>query len=99
MQTITKLCDCKEKLRVKHVGASWHVTQFIEEHTHDVIQKFELKRYLKSHKKILPEERKFIDLLHEVNISSRRIMQIMCEWYGSKMFPTMLIKSGTTLQL
>jgi hypothetical protein len=43
-----------------------------------------LKKYLKSHKKIPPEERKFIDLLHEVNLSSGRIMQIMGELYGSK---------------
>jgi hypothetical protein len=84
LRTITKLCKCKAKLHVKCVGARWHVTQFVEEHTHDVIQKFELKKYLKSHKKIPPKEMKFIDLLHEVDIISGRIMQIMGELYGSK---------------
>jgi aromatic ring hydroxylase len=43
-----------------------------------------LKKYLRSHKKIPKEEIKFIDLLHEVNLSSGRIVQIMVELYGSK---------------
>jgi hypothetical protein len=49
---ITKLCDCKVKFCVKRVGARWHVTQFVEEHNHELVQKFALKKYLKSHKKI-----------------------------------------------
>jgi hypothetical protein len=81
---ITKLCECKAKLRVKCVGSRCHVTQFVEEHTHELIQKFALKKYLKSHKKIPIEERKFIDMLHEVNISAGRIMEIMGEIYGCK---------------
>ena len=55
----------------------------IEEHTHEVIQKFALKKYLRSHKRIPREERRFIDLLHDVNLSSGRIMQIMAELYGN----------------
>ncbi|KAM0848920.1 hypothetical protein ACQ4PT_054067 [Festuca glaucescens] len=78
------LTDCKAKLRVKHVGARWKVTQFVEEHTHEVIDKFALKKYLRSHNKIPTEEKKFIDLLHEVNLTSGRIMEIMGELYGSK---------------
>jgi hypothetical protein len=81
---ITKLCDCKAKFCVKRVCARWHVTQFVEEHNHELVQKFALKKYLKSHKKIPKEERKFIDMLHEVNISAGRIMQIMGEIYGIK---------------
>lgn len=79
---ITKKCECNAKLRVKRVGAKWQVTQFVEEHSHEVIQKFALKKYLRSHKKIPKEERKFIDLLHEVNLPAGRIMQIMGELYG-----------------
>ena len=82
-RTITKLADCKAKMRVKRIGARWEVTQFIEEHTHEVIQKFALKKYLRSHKRIPREERRFIDLLHDVNLSSGRIMQIMAELYGN----------------
>ena len=71
-------------MRVKRVGAKWEVTQFIEEHTHELIKKFALKKYLRSHKKIPREERRFIDLLHEVNLTSGRIMQIMGELYGNQ---------------
>jgi hypothetical protein len=34
---ITKLCEYKAKLHVKHVVSRWHVTQFVEEHTHELI--------------------------------------------------------------
>ncbi|KAM0824299.1 hypothetical protein ACQ4PT_070290 [Festuca glaucescens] len=65
---ITKRCECKAKLRVKRTGGRWQVTQFIEEHSHENIQKFALKKYLRSHKKIPKEEKKFIDLLHEIDV-------------------------------
>jgi hypothetical protein len=39
---------------------------------------------LSSHNKIPKEERKFIDLLHDMNIGSGRIMEIMGDLYGSK---------------
>ncbi|KAM0830253.1 hypothetical protein ACQ4PT_066323 [Festuca glaucescens] len=81
---LTVLTDCKVKLRVKRDGARWKVTQFVEEHTHEVIDKFALKKYLRSHNKIPTEEKKFVDLLHEVNLTSGRIMEIMGELYGSK---------------
>jgi hypothetical protein len=71
-------------MHVKHTSVVWAVTQFVEEHTHEVIQKFALKKYLRSHNKIPREERKFIELLHGVNLSSGRIIEIMGEIYGSK---------------
>ncbi|KAK1686794.1 hypothetical protein QYE76_047642 [Lolium multiflorum] len=43
---LTVLTDCKAKLRVKRDGARWKVTQFVEVHTHEVIDKFVLKKYL-----------------------------------------------------
>jgi hypothetical protein len=74
--TITKLADCKAKMRIKRVGARWDVTQFVEGHTHELIEKFALNKYLTSHNKIRKEEKNFFDLLHEVNLSSGRIMEI-----------------------
>jgi hypothetical protein len=71
-------------MRVKHNGTRWEVTQFVEEHKHEFIEKFSLKKYLRSHNKIPKEERKFIDMLHDVSINSGRIMKIMGEIYGSK---------------
>ncbi|XP_051221820.1 protein FAR1-RELATED SEQUENCE 5-like [Lolium perenne] len=71
-------------MRIKRSGARWEVTQFVEEHTHEFVEKFALKKFLRSHNKIPKEEKKFIDLLSNVNLSSGRIMQIMAELYGSK---------------
>jgi hypothetical protein len=51
---------------------------------HEVIERFCLKKYLRSHNKIPKEERKFIDMQHDVNINSGRIMEIMGEIYGNK---------------
>lgn len=55
----------------------------MEEHRHEMIDKFALKKYPRSHNKIPKEEKKFIDLISDVNISSGRIMEIMGE-LGSK---------------
>ena len=38
---------------------------------------------MRSHKRIPREERRFIDLLHDVNLTSGRIMQLMGELNGS----------------
>ncbi|XP_071676991.1 protein FAR1-RELATED SEQUENCE 5-like [Lolium perenne] len=82
-RAITIRTNCQAKMRVKRKGSIWEVTQFIEEHTHETIKKLGLKKYLRSHKKIPKEEKKFIDLLDSVNLSAGRIMDIMSELYGT----------------
>ena len=96
-RTITVLTDCKAKMRVKRMGANWHVTQFVEEHTHELIKKLALKKYLRSHKRIPREERRFIDLLDDVNLTAGRIMQIMGELYGSVKNCLMIAKRSATI--
>ncbi|KAK1573101.1 hypothetical protein QYE76_008312 [Lolium multiflorum] len=81
-RTITKKTDYKARLRVKRRGDKWRVTMFIEEHNHACIKKFSLKRFLRSHKGIPKEEREFVKLLHNVNLSAGRVMTIMAELYG-----------------
>jgi hypothetical protein len=54
---------------------------FIEEHNHPCLKKFSLKRFLRSHKGIPKEEREFVKLLHQVNLSAGRVMSIMAELY------------------
>ncbi|KAM0829504.1 hypothetical protein ACQ4PT_066845 [Festuca glaucescens] len=81
-RTITKKTDCKARLRVKRKGQKWHVTYFIEEHNHNLIRKFSLKKYLRSHKGIPKEEKDFVRILHKVNLSAGRILMIMGEVYG-----------------
>jgi hypothetical protein len=78
-RSITKRTDGKARLRVKRRGQKWHVTMFIEDHTHPCIKKFSLKKYLRSHKGIPKEEREFVKLMHNVNHSASRIMRIMGE--------------------
>ncbi|PNT68922.1 hypothetical protein BRADI_3g47021v3 [Brachypodium distachyon] len=70
----TKRTDCKVRLRVKRMEA----------HTHELIKKFSLKKFLRSHGNISKEERDFIKLLHGVNLSSGKIMHFMSEIYGSR---------------
>jgi hypothetical protein len=70
-------------MRLKRKGEIWEVTQSVEEHTHRLIKKFTLKKYLRSHKKIPKEEREFIELLDSVDLSAGRIMDIMGKLYGS----------------
>jgi len=78
-----KYTNCKARMVVKLIGAKWHVIYFIPEHNHDLIVKPSLKKFLRSHKGIPKEEKDFITLLHGVNLSSGRIMQLMSEFYGS----------------
>ncbi|EEC80328.1 hypothetical protein OsI_22378 [Oryza sativa Indica Group] len=46
------------------------------------IPKFSLKKFLRSHRAIPKEEKDFITMLHGVNLSASRIMQLMSELYG-----------------
>jgi hypothetical protein len=79
---------CTARLTLKKRDGRWHVTTFHEDHNHPVCDKFEMKSFLRSHRGILEEERRFIELLHNANISSNRMMQIMQEIYrGHKFTP------------
>ncbi|XP_051190609.1 protein FAR1-RELATED SEQUENCE 5-like [Lolium perenne] len=81
-RSITKKTECKARLRIKRRGTKWYVTYFIEEHNHNLVKKFSLKKYLRSHKGIPKEEKDFVQLLHKVNLSAGRVMRIMGEVYG-----------------
>jgi hypothetical protein len=79
---------CTARLALKKRDGKWHVTTFHEDHNHPVCDKFELKRFLRSHRDIPDEKRRFIELLHNENISSGRMMQIMTEIHrGYKFTP------------
>ncbi|WVZ76061.1 hypothetical protein U9M48_024063 [Paspalum notatum var. saurae] len=72
-RNITEKTGCKARMIVNLRGAKWIVTTFIEEHNHPLCDNFELKKFLRSHRGIPDEERKFVELLHQANISSIRI--------------------------
>jgi len=82
----TEKTGCMARLTVKKRGLKWHVTTFNEDHNHPLCEKFELRRFLRSHRGIPEEEKKFVQLLHDANISSGRVMQIMAEIYGGHKF-------------
>jgi hypothetical protein len=68
---------CIARLTLKKRDGRWHVTTFHEDHNHPVCDKFELKRFQRSHRGIPEEEQRFVELLHGANVSSGRMMQIM----------------------
>uniref|UniRef100_A0A0E0MEK3 SWIM-type domain-containing protein n=1 Tax=Oryza punctata TaxID=4537 RepID=A0A0E0MEK3_ORYPU len=78
----TRQAAYKARMTVKRKGARWEVIQFVEEHTHPLVRKFSLKKFLRSHRAIPKKEKDFITLLHGVNLSAGRIMQLMSELYG-----------------
>ncbi|CAL5064925.1 unnamed protein product [Urochloa decumbens] len=75
--------DCKARFVVKLIGDRWHAIHFVADHNHDLIVKPSLKKFLRSHKGIPPEEKQIITLLHDTNISTSRVMQLMNMFYGS----------------
>jgi hypothetical protein len=68
---------------VNLVDERWHVTYFMADHNHDLVAKPSLKKFLRSHKGIPQQEKEFITLLHGCNLTTRLIMQLMNELYGS----------------
>ncbi|KAF2915080.1 hypothetical protein DAI22_09g003900 [Oryza sativa Japonica Group] len=78
----TRQAACKARMTVKRKGARWEVIQFVEEHTHPLVRKFSLKKFLRSHRAIPKEEKDFITMLHGMNLSAGRIMKLMSELYG-----------------
>lgn len=60
-------------------GAWWHVDKFVEEHNHPVIKKFDLVKFLRAHRHITPEEEQFVKLLHDCNLRTCRMMQILAQ--------------------
>ncbi|CAL5078668.1 unnamed protein product [Urochloa decumbens] len=75
--------DCKARFVVKLIGNRWHAIHFVADHNHNLIVKPSLKKFLRSHKGIPPEEKQIITLLHDTNISTSRVMQLMNMFYGS----------------
>ncbi|TVU32072.1 hypothetical protein EJB05_23790, partial [Eragrostis curvula] len=60
------------------------ITEKRAEHNHDLVQKFSLTKFLRSHRDIPPEEKQFIRTLHSCTIKTVWAYQLMCELYGGK---------------
>ncbi|TVU03366.1 hypothetical protein EJB05_51104, partial [Eragrostis curvula] len=75
---------CPALMAVKFTGSYWVVDTFRAEHNHDLVQKFSLTKFLRSHRDIPLEEKQFIRTLHSCTIKTVWAYQLMCELYGGE---------------
>ncbi|VAI27790.1 unnamed protein product [Triticum turgidum subsp. durum] len=61
---------CKAKMIAKFIDGRWEVTYFIAEHSHPLIDKPSLTKYLRSHQGTPPEEKMFLKNLHKCNLTT-----------------------------
>ncbi|XP_024310919.1 protein FAR1-RELATED SEQUENCE 5-like [Brachypodium distachyon] len=81
-RNITERTGCQARMKVKLDGATYIVDQFEEEHNHSVLKKFDLGKYLRSHRHMPREEREFVKLLHACNLRTSQMMQILSTLHG-----------------
>ena len=65
-----KQTQCKAKMLVKLKDGRWEVTHFVRDHNHPLVPKPSLSKYLRSHMGIPPEEKRFLEILHNCNLTS-----------------------------
>jgi hypothetical protein len=68
---------CPVRMKLNTDGAWWVVTEYVKEHNHDLIKKFDLVKFLSAHRGFSPHEKKFIRLLHDCNVGPSRMVQIL----------------------
>ncbi|KQK15388.2 hypothetical protein BRADI_1g22431v3 [Brachypodium distachyon] len=81
-RNITERTSCHARMKVKLDGATYTAEQFEEEHNHNVLKKFDLGKYLRSHRHMPREEREFVKLLHACNLRTSQMMQILSTLHG-----------------
>ncbi|KAM3312753.1 hypothetical protein ACQJBY_032520 [Aegilops geniculata] len=69
--------ECPVRCKLNVDGARWVVTEYFDEHNHELIKKFDLVKFLSAHRGFRPLEKKFIKLLHDCNVGSSRMVQIL----------------------
>ncbi|XP_051219803.1 protein FAR1-RELATED SEQUENCE 5-like [Lolium perenne] len=77
-----KQTKCRARMFVKLINNKWEVTFFIAEHNHPMIVKPSLIKYLRSHRGIPRDEKEFLRCLHNCNLDTGRMMEVMSEFYG-----------------
>lgn len=66
--------DTKQKCVLKKNEVDkWKVTLFHDVHNHELIQSPSKTCFLQSHGKITAEDKEFVEILHEQNISTQQI--------------------------
>nr|XP_045084202.1 protein FAR1-RELATED SEQUENCE 5-like [Aegilops tauschii subsp. strangulata]XP_045084203.1 protein FAR1-RELATED SEQUENCE 5-like [Aegilops tauschii subsp. strangulata] len=69
--------ECPVRCKLNIDGARWVVTEYFDEHNHELIKKFDLVKFLTAHRGFTPLEKKFIKLLHDCNVGPSRMVQIL----------------------
>ncbi|KAM0886534.1 hypothetical protein ACQ4PT_029636 [Festuca glaucescens] len=86
---------CKAQMVVKLIYGRWEVIHFVPEHNHPLIHKPSLTKYLRSHQGMPKEEKEFVKNLHSTNLPAGKMMDIMSEFYGSKLLVPYTTKAIT----
>ncbi|PNT63574.1 hypothetical protein BRADI_4g17441v3 [Brachypodium distachyon] len=81
-RNITERTGCQARMKVKLDGATYIMEHFEEEHNHHVLKKFNLARYLRSHRHMPREEKEFVKLLHGCNLRTSQMMHILSTLHG-----------------
>lgn len=88
-----KQTKCPAKMVVKLIDGRWEVINFVADHTHPLINKPSLSKYLHSHQGIPPEEKKFLTHLHDSNLTAGKMMMVMSSYYGPELIVPYTSKS------
>ena len=96
-----KQTQCKAKMLVKLIDGRWQVKHFVCDHNHPLVNKPSLSKYLRSHQGISPDEKEFLRILYNCNLttcvvffyipwrikfpSRQSSVQLLCYWCATKM--------------
>ena len=64
------------------------VTDYFDEHNQKLIKKFDLVKFLPTHRGFTPVERQFVKLLHDCNVGPSRMVQILSLIHSKKGTPS-----------
>ncbi|XP_040242498.2 protein FAR1-RELATED SEQUENCE 5-like [Aegilops tauschii subsp. strangulata] len=64
-----KQTQCKAKMLVKLIDGRWEVIHFVRDHNHPLVNKPSLTKYLRSHQGISPDEKDFLRILYNCNLT------------------------------